>query len=241
MEQWNKRGFAAIAMDVINSEKIGIMGVSYGGITATTVVGTDDRFTFGVSVYGCGYLDEGSSNFGKTHIKEDNIHWDAANFSVKAKMPVLFISGNNDVHFTTLSLSNTAAVTPNSYLSLYPNFAHSQDHAEGLAQVYSFAESVVGGKAPFVKISDTRFEDPALTVEFEAPANVAVVKATAYYITESAFPYITQENQVGWKTAEGSVSGNTATITMPTEATHAYVSLTDADGNVISSKFQKIR
>ncbi len=38
------------------SEKIGVMGISWGGVIISTIIGIDDRLVFAVPVYGCGGL-----------------------------------------------------------------------------------------------------------------------------------------------------------------------------------------
>ena len=42
----------------VDATKIGITGISWGGIVTNVVTGIDDRFAFAVPVYGCGFIHE---------------------------------------------------------------------------------------------------------------------------------------------------------------------------------------
>ena len=49
----------------IDSENIGVMGISWGGVIVSTVVGIDTRFSFGIPTYGCGNLADAANQYGK--------------------------------------------------------------------------------------------------------------------------------------------------------------------------------
>ena len=65
-DQWFYHAVADIAlahsllrsMPEIDPDRIGLTGISWGGILACTVAGVDHRFRCTIPVYGCGYLDE---------------------------------------------------------------------------------------------------------------------------------------------------------------------------------------
>ena len=40
----------------VDASKIGVMGISWGGVITSTVIGLDERFAFGIPTYGCGHL-----------------------------------------------------------------------------------------------------------------------------------------------------------------------------------------
>ena len=42
------------------------MGISWGGVITSTVIGIDDRFAFAIPTYGCGDLAEVPNQYGKS-------------------------------------------------------------------------------------------------------------------------------------------------------------------------------
>ena len=47
----------------VEDEQVGLMGVSWGGIISSIVLGIDQRFAFTIPVYGCGYLNEADNHY----------------------------------------------------------------------------------------------------------------------------------------------------------------------------------
>ena len=50
----------------VDADKVGIMGISWGGVITSTVIGIDDRFAFAIPTYGCGDLSEAPNQYGKS-------------------------------------------------------------------------------------------------------------------------------------------------------------------------------
>lgn len=82
----------------VNSDHIGILGVSWGGVIASHVLGLDSRFAFAVPVYGCGFLHE--SKGAQSKIFKLRPEWDASVNLENADLPVFWASGATDLHFT---------------------------------------------------------------------------------------------------------------------------------------------
>jgi dienelactone hydrolase len=83
----------------LNPAKIGIVGVSWGGIIASHVVGIDSRFAFAIPVYGCGFLHESDGAQGIATFAA-NPEWDPSKVLGNADLPVFWTSGATDMHFT---------------------------------------------------------------------------------------------------------------------------------------------
>jgi dipeptidyl aminopeptidase/acylaminoacyl peptidase len=49
----------------VDPKKVGVMGISWGGVIVSTVVGIDTRFAFGIPTYGCGNLADAANQYGK--------------------------------------------------------------------------------------------------------------------------------------------------------------------------------
>lgn len=53
------------SMPEVDAEKVGLMGISWGGVITSTVMGIDDRFAFAIPTYGCGNLSEAGNQYGR--------------------------------------------------------------------------------------------------------------------------------------------------------------------------------
>ncbi len=227
------------SLDKVDATKTGITGISWGAITTTIVSGVDDRFKFAAPVYGCGYLDRAATYFQSAYAgagKTDK--WDPVNFAATAKMPVLYVNGDTDVHFSINSSSLTYEYTPNAYLSIRHELAHSQGEGQSIEQIYDFAKNVFGGNTqPYMNIENETFENNVLTFEYTAPAGVAVSAVDTYYITSKTLPAGGGE-AVRWAgVTDYTDSNGKITVTLPADATFCYASVTDNSGNVVSTKF----
>ena len=122
---WCEKGYAAIAVkakgdayqDVaaviranshlrslpeVDGERIGLTGVSRGGVTACIAASVDSRFNFVAPISGCGYL-EGESAYDPRH------------YLAAAKVPFFWVAGTNDRDFPLPSLQKSVATPGTPY------------------------------------------------------------------------------------------------------------------------------
>ena len=229
----------------IDKTKIGITGISWGGITTTTTIGVDDRFIWAVPVYGTGYLDESETYFGDL-FKKDNyaVEWDPANFAARSHIPTLYINGDVDHHFSLTATTKTCGVTEKGKMSIRHDYEHS--HAAGWApeEIYRFADSVTNsGVDPFITVSDTSLQNGILTAKLSYPENVTVSSVDTYYLTTAEHPYATYfVKSMGWKSiSDYSLTADGISVTLPSDATHCYATITDSNGSLISTRYVKAK
>jgi hypothetical protein len=48
----------------VDADKVGVMGISWGGVITSTVIGIDERFAFAIPMYGCGELFKAANQYG---------------------------------------------------------------------------------------------------------------------------------------------------------------------------------
>ena len=224
----------------VDETKTGITGISWGGVTTTTVIGVDDRFRFAVPVYGTGYLDESETYFSSYFTPTANtVEWDPANFAARSSVPTLYINSNSDVHFSINSTTKTAGVTENSKISIHHQLAHGYGTGWGRPEIYAFAEAMVnGGSDPFITISEEKAENGTLTAKIAYPTGVSLASVTTYYITEEALPYYDSKDDINWESIETyTQTADGVSVSLPSDATFCYASLMDNNGNIISTKF----
>ena len=124
-QQWTYHAIANVLLahslirsfDEVDSGRIGVTGISWGGYLTCIVAGVDDRFQFAMPVYGCGFLRENSvwkeSEFGKmTQTQSDRWHqlWDPSTYLGSAQMPVFFLNGSNDFAYPMDSYAKSCAL-----------------------------------------------------------------------------------------------------------------------------------
>jgi len=173
---------------LIDSEKIGVTGISWGGIICSLLIGYDQRFAFAVPVYSSGFLGEGLSDlnqiFSRPEVKGD---WSAERNFDKVKFPVLWLAWNDDNCFSiqpnSLSYLETALNDANTRLSIKNLMYHSHEHGWKPEEIYAFADAQVNGGEQFPKIvaqpDGRRFGFPV-----ECGEGVRITGATGYYICE---------------------------------------------------------
>lgn len=223
-------------LEEVDSSRIGITGISWGGITTTTVCGVDNRFMFAVPVYGCGYLDQCKTYFGtKFDSANQSIAWDPANFAAKANMPILFVNSDADQHFSINSSSLSYGVVKDGYLSIHHGLSHSQPAGDSIDLVYDFAENMFNGTNPYIRIRDAKVENGSLTIDCAIPGGTSVAGVTMYYIKDAELP---QDGAVSWTAVTDYTEDNgTITVEIPESATYVYASITDNNGAIMSTKF----
>ena len=125
----------------VDAKKIGVTGISWGGVLAAVVCGVDPRFAFAAPVYGCGNLRKHSlwtPEIGKRW----NDLWDPVQYVKRCRIPTLWCTGTNDHFFPLDSLVETAP--ENAYYSIKVRMMHGQWEGDQ-PEIVAFADSIVRG------------------------------------------------------------------------------------------------
>lgn len=201
-DQWPYHAAAAVmlghsllrSLPGVDPERIGVTGVSWGGVTAATVAGLDPRFRFAIPVYGCGFMNEESSalNFEHPAMTPERCDrwyelWDPGHYLPNADLPVLFFSGSNDFAFPPDALQKSLDAVPNAgkRLSLRVAYPHGMTQCWTERTIFDFADSVLAG-LPVPNLSGIRREGEWVTVQVECDrkirqAELNFTRATGYW------------------------------------------------------------
>ena len=220
----------------VDKKSVGIMGISWGGVTSGIVSGIDDRLSFAVLVYGCGYLYECKTYFKRNILAEDKTkEWDPAVFLANAKMPIMYINSDSDEHFSLNSTTHTYNKTKNGYLSILNKFIHTHEDGRDVDFAYDFAKNMVAENNPYIKIASTKFIDDKLVVEFSLPQENEIKIIKAYYLEQEYKEYASSD-ELNWKLANDyEVKANEIEVSFDTNITCCYVSVIDKFDAVIST------
>ena len=183
----------------IDTERIGVWGLSWGGYHTCNVAGVDSRFRAAVPMYGCGFLAENGSWVNNLKSLKPDVRaewikmWDPSSYIGSARMPVLFFSSNKDNFYPLDSWSKTYSLVQSpkrQYLSFDFGHGHFWDRrAEG---VWRFLDEQLKGGPKAPTISKPVIADGKATAfAHDAPV---IDHAALYYTTGPA----TQNGKRPW-------------------------------------------
>ena len=232
------------ADDRVDVRKIGITGISWGGIITGLTIGADSRFAFAVPVYGCGFLSGCKTYFSDIYKKPKVAeYWGVENFAPFADMPVLWLNSDGDGNFPLDSFSKTAAVTPGSALTIKPSLAHG--HIEGWEpdEIYAFADKhCKKGSKGLAVIKSQPQKSMGRNVTFDVdPAGNAIHTVRVFYTTAPLSYSAGRPNTLTsvFKFVDGTYSNGKASVTLPADAHSYYVNvITNDNGKAIIASTQ---
>ncbi len=195
---------------LIANDKIAITGISYGSYLTCLATAYDGRYCAAVPVYGSlgqQYGDTYFANNVKNNPQSAEV-WDNLEPLYENKVPMLFVTGNTDPHFSVLSTSLSVDKIPNAKMHLVHEYPHGHtpgivvESAQGgygeTASVYQFIgrycylnewdfgnvltqPTINKGKiSSECTLSSTDMGDYYYTV-VEVPSAISVTSATVYY------------------------------------------------------------
>lgn len=136
----------------VNENEVGVMGVSWGGIITSTVMGIDTRFRFAIPVYGCGNLHLLSNHYSGTVNTNYEAVWNPLIYLPRAVMPAMWFSWPGDIHFFLDVQATTYRGTPGERtVTLIPGMGHGHGAAWNRPHGYEFADSVLSEGSSWIK------------------------------------------------------------------------------------------
>lgn len=167
----------------VDAERIGVMGISWGGVITSTVIGIDSRFAFAIPVYGCGHKFDSENQYGKALGKSDLYKkaWDPIVRLQHATMPVQWLSWPGDKHFPmdAFAASYRKASGPR-LVTLIPGMKHGHGAAWRRPDSYAFADSIVRDNAIWARQTGAELDGDRYHASFRTtqPAEGAVLIST---------------------------------------------------------------
>ena len=163
----------------VDSAKIGLTGISWGGIAASTAVCYDDRFAFAAPVYGSGFMDTLYTVWRDLFIDKDIVTvWDAGRLLDTVTLPIRFFNGDADPFFAADASTAAAAAAPNGALTLLPGFTHGQIEGSAIPELFRFADEQTGRGMRNIRIDELTAADGRAELRFSLPQDVKTAEAS---------------------------------------------------------------
>lgn len=227
----------------VDSTRIGVTGISWGGYLTCIVAGVDDRIKVAVPVYGCGFLHENSfwkpERFDKV-APERRDRWvnafDPSKYLPGVTCPILFVNGTNDFAYPLDSYRRTYQAVPHfedlanpARLCVTLRMPHGHEAGWNPKEIGLFVDSVLKAGEPLAKLSAP--VSNGSTTSAQVAAGVPIEKAELLYAVDTG-PW--QERT--WKAVPARVLDGKVEAELPAERPLVYfLNVTDRRGAVASS------
>lgn len=217
----------------IDSAKIGITGVSWGGTITSQVIAYDRRFAFAIPIYGSGFLRHSFTKVNKQFKLSDSIkYWDISFKYPEIEFPVLWLCWNYDHCFDVLPNCYSYMLTKKSgaVLSICNEMGHGHVNAWVREESYRFADSVIADSSKFIRFKNDEFDFYEEKLELDSSTKGRTIEATLYYTTEEYAYNEKSEPNFKWKTTNAIVKENYVIISVPQDAKAYYLELKETIG-----------
>lgn len=173
----------------VDPDRIGMIGLSWGGVLTLLTNGQDRRLKAAVNVFGAGHIPEGCTwgDLFTSMPAADKERWndyiDPKNFLATQNAPILFITGTNDhcYYLPTFQKSYEEVKVPKKVL-LIPNLRH-RFLASALEPSFAWLDEKLkyGGTFPVVLLLEPYQKDSRIILPVRATAHSSIIKARLYY------------------------------------------------------------
>ena len=249
-DQWAYHAVAGIilagslvrSLPQVDSGRIGLTGISWGGWLSCIAAGIDQRLGFVVPVYGCSVLAEEGLSFpaelgaaSPRQAQRWRDLWDPSRFLSQATMPMLWVSGPNDFAFPLSSLQRSSRLPAGPRTLCVPvGMKHGHEEGWALGEIDAFADGHFRGGAPLARIAEHRVCGRALKLEFESER--PIVRAEVAWTADRG-----DWTRRQWHIAAGRVDGSRALGAAPAGASAAYLNLIDDRNLLVSSEYAEFQ
>ena len=245
-DTWNYHAVADVilansllrSMPDVDSDRIGLTGISWGGFLACTVSGVDNRFKFSIPVYGCGFLHEDSLLTAPIASmppdkKTNWINWwDPSSYLGHTVMPMLWLTGTNDPFLYLDIYKKSYMLTKGERtLVIRVRMGHGQQDGWQPKEIYAFADSKLKGGTPLIQCGKQGSKGEKIWTAYAS--SLPVVSAALNYTIDSG-----AWKDRKWQTIDAQVdaAAKRVTASLPTGTTAYYFNLTDNRGCFVSTE-----
>ncbi len=218
----------------VDTTRIGLMGISWGGWITSIVSGVDNRLLFSIPVYGTGFIWENSHWLPVTSPSYINT-FDPANYLGGASLPMLWVSGLADCCYTGDSRRKSYRLTSSTYtLSIRANMYHDHVEPRNTPEIRRYADSFCKGGPPLLRFTEISWEPGSLQGNYEG--DISIKKSELIYTTDTK-PWANWiETQWISKPALTDTTEKLISAEVPPNAVVFYLLISDKDNMLSSSQ-----
>lgn len=224
------------SFDCVDIQKIGITGISWGGMITSIVCGYDDRLSFGIPVYGALSLTDSCSGFRTIYGNEISAQrWDTLEPLQQSDCKMFYVNGIADAAFS-MDASSRSAKAAKGFALYKKGFTHGQEYGAYESNLPFFAKYFCGMESEYVEIvQHPNRVDSSVTYRTYGEVEVASVKV--HYTSAPR-----TDKEAVWKTKTLKlVDGVTSyAFNVPEGTTYYYVQITYNTNLEVSSYIVEI-
>ena len=208
------------SMPFVDATRVGLVGISWGGVVSLIALSEDARFALGSIIYSAGFITEDKlgeetgifEDYGKKRFYDS--FYDARNYVKNISTPILFHAGLQDGAFTPFSRQRCCDLMKNEqHFALTKELYHDNESNFVNENVLSFFDDFCLGYKKRANVEFTHKDGDILV----CATNQSIQRFVLCYVDEAYIPHKTP-----WFEVEGETHGNSGTIKIPEQAT-AYV------------------
>ena len=223
----------------VDSERIGITGLSWGGFLTCLSAAVDKRFKLAVPVYTCAFYDtigsaeERRKTFGDVKWRRWLDLWDPKHYIPEIDMPIMWLSGTNDRSFPYGSLRKTFDLvkTPLDVV-IRPRMPHGHTAGWSPKEILAFADSFFRNGLKLPKVSAPVAAGNTAVARFESGEGFMTPVAVELHYTTADGKW---ENRL-WRCRPARIEGASAIADMPSGVTAHFINLVFENGLKVSSR-----
>lgn len=233
------------SLEVVNTDKVGITGISWGSYLTSIVLGIDHRFSFAMPVYGAAYLDEdyGSILYSMFAGMSDDMlviyrkYFDPSAYLQECTTPTFWMQGVKDYAFSPVQKQKALNTITKAdvYYAYYEQMTHGQEQGASPEELLVFSNHIVNNEENIITLTPLTVEDSTMSIA----SNNGVGISSAYLFWTNSEDY--EMHLATWYRSEVTIDGYEISATIPEGATYAFIEIDDALGNKVSSKFYEIK
>jgi dienelactone hydrolase len=213
----------------VDSHRVAITGISWGGYLTCIAAGLDHRFKAAVSVYGCGYLHVDSvwlpilASLGDDRRTRWVEAFDPSNYVLHTACPMLFVTGTNDFAYPLSSLQQTYRLIK-SPVTLSVEIDRPHGHIWTFPEVEAFIDSKVNHGSHLPALTELIVKGNLVTSVIEHGTKVIAAELN-YTLDKGSWV------ERRWYAAPASVDVHEISARLPEERPSVcYLRVTDARG-----------
>jgi dienelactone hydrolase len=244
-DMWTYHAVAAVirghsllrSLPEVDSARVGITGISWGGYLTCIAAGIDPRFKVAVPVYGCGFLGENSVWKDKALAAMSGparASWlelfDPSHYVGGIRCPTLFVNGTTDFAYPLDSYQKTYRLVPAQWRHVSVAVDRPHGHIWTFPEVDAFVESVLNEGSPLATFGPPRVAGQELIATF-LPGHDTKESLVCY--TTDTGPWQNRK----WQSRPAQMEGQQMKAVLPkNRPLVAFLAVRDSAGSHVSSE-----